>query len=90
MESVLPVGIVSNYANFSKKIFWESYGRDFIQRTIVCDCWGSDTCTHRRCGVEVHRLLGSGFLEIVFQKALAHEFRLRNIPFEEQVRYKKN
>ena len=35
--------------------------------------------------MEVHRLLGSGFLEVVYQKALAHELRLRNIPFDEQV-----
>ena len=35
--------------------------------------------------MEVHRLLGSGFLEAVYQKALAHELRVRNIPFEEQV-----
>ncbi len=36
--------------------------------------------------LEVHRLLGSGFLEAVYQKALAYELTLRNIPFEEQVR----
>lgn len=36
--------------------------------------------------MEVHRLLGSGFLETVYQKALAHELRARNIPFQEQVR----
>lgn len=35
--------------------------------------------------MEVHRILGSGFLEAVYQKSLAHEFILRNIPFEEQV-----
>ena len=35
--------------------------------------------------IEVHRLLGSGFLEAVYQKALAHEFTLRGIPFQEQV-----
>ena len=35
--------------------------------------------------MEVHRLLGSGFLEAVYQKALAHELRVRKIPFEEQV-----
>jgi GxxExxY protein len=35
--------------------------------------------------MEVHRLLGSGFLEAVYQKALAHELRARNIPFQEQV-----
>ncbi len=35
--------------------------------------------------MEVHRLLGSGFLEAVYQKALAHELTLRGIPFQEQV-----
>lgn len=35
-------------------------------------------------GIEVHRLLGPGLLESAYQRALAHEFRLRNIPFEEQ------
>ncbi len=36
--------------------------------------------------MEVHRVLGHGFLEAVYQRALAHEFRLHKIPFEEQVR----
>lgn len=36
--------------------------------------------------MEVHRILGSGFLEAVYQAALAHEFRQRGIPFEQ---YKK-
>ncbi|MGB7874306.1 MAG: GxxExxY protein [Anaerolineales bacterium] len=35
--------------------------------------------------MEVHRQLGSGFLEAVYQKALAHEIRKQTIPFEEQV-----
>jgi GxxExxY protein len=43
-------------------------------------------------GIEVHRELGPGLLESAYQRALAHELRLRNIPFEEQrlcpVRYK--
>jgi GxxExxY protein len=42
--------------------------------------------------VEVHRVLGPGLLESAYQRALAHELRLRNIEFEEQklcaVRYK--
>jgi GxxExxY protein len=42
--------------------------------------------------VEVHRELGPGLLESAYQRALAHELRLRNVAFEEQrkcpVRYK--
>jgi GxxExxY protein len=34
--------------------------------------------------MEVHRTLGWGYLENVYQAALAHEFALRNIPFEQQ------
>lgn len=36
--------------------------------------------------MEVHRSLGWGFLENVYQTALAHEFILRSIPFIQQVR----
>jgi GxxExxY protein len=36
--------------------------------------------------MEVHKILGGGFLEAVYQKALAYELCLCNIPFEEQVR----
>jgi GxxExxY protein len=34
--------------------------------------------------MEVHRVLGPGFLEAVYETALAQEFTLRNIPFERQ------
>jgi len=36
--------------------------------------------------MEVHRTLGPGFLEAVYEKALVHELRLLGIPFREQVR----
>ena len=36
--------------------------------------------------MEVHRILGPGFLEAVYQLALERELTLRNIPFERQVR----
>jgi GxxExxY protein len=36
--------------------------------------------------IEVHRSLGSGFLENVYQTSLAHEFELQEIPFEAQKR----
>lgn len=35
---------------------------------------------------EVHRILGPGFLEAVYEAALAHELTLRDIPFEIQKR----
>ncbi|MGE3076898.1 MAG: GxxExxY protein [Dehalococcoidia bacterium] len=34
--------------------------------------------------IEVHRALGPGFLESVYEEALATEFRLREIPFIRQ------
>jgi GxxExxY protein len=35
--------------------------------------------------IEVHRILGPGFLESVYEEALCVELRLRNIPFARQV-----
>ncbi len=36
--------------------------------------------------VEVHRVLGPGFLEAVYREALGHELALRRIPFEPEVK----
>lgn len=35
--------------------------------------------------IEVHRVLGPGLLESVYQKALSRELELRGVPFEPQV-----
>jgi len=35
--------------------------------------------------MEVHKILGPGFLEMVYQLALERELSLRNIPFQSQV-----
>src|SRR5262249_23550951 len=39
---------------------------------------------HRVIGaaIEVHRVLGPGFLESIYRRALCHELSLRGIPFE--------
>ena len=34
--------------------------------------------------IEVHKMLGSGFLEAVYQEALEYELSLRNLPFVSQ------
>jgi GxxExxY protein len=36
------------------------------------------------CAIEVHRVLGNGFLEAVYQEALEHELRQDEIPFRSQ------
>ncbi len=38
--------------------------------------------------MEVHKLLGSGLLESVYERAMAMELTLRLIPFERQVKVK--
>jgi GxxExxY protein len=46
-----------------------------------------DPLTHQAIGaaMDVHRELGPGLLEAVYEECLAYEFKLREIPFERQV-----
>ncbi len=37
--------------------------------------------------MEVHRQLGHGFLEVVYQEALSHELSLKGVTFEREKRY---
>lgn len=45
-----------------------------------------DLLTERIIGaaMEVHRLLGPGLLESIYEEALSHELELQEIPFERQ------
>jgi GxxExxY protein len=36
------------------------------------------------CAMEVHRFLGNGFQEVIYQRALEEEFTLRNIDFKRE------
>ena len=47
----------------------------------------SDSVTEKIIGaaIEVHRHLGPGLLESIYEEALCYEFSLREIPFERQV-----
>ena len=37
------------------------------------------------CAMEVHKILGNGFLERIYQKALAYEFQLQKINYEREL-----
>ena len=47
----------------------------------------SDLLTHRviGCAIEVHRHIGPGLLESTYERCLAHELKLKEIEFEQQV-----
>ena len=43
-----------------------------------------ETYTIIGCAMEVHRVLGCGFLEAVYQEALEREFTAQRVPFKPQ------
>jgi len=36
------------------------------------------------CAMEVHKILGNGFQEVIYQRALAHEMELQGLSFERE------
>jgi GxxExxY protein len=40
-----------------------------------------------RIGIEIHKILGFGFLEIVYKDAFEYEFRQDNIPYQREKEY---
>ena len=48
--------------------------------------YGQQTYSIIGAAMEVHRILGPGFLEAVYHAALAHELSLRHIAFESKKR----
>lgn len=37
------------------------------------------------CAIEVHKILGNGFQEVIYQRALATEFKIQGIAFKREV-----
>ena len=37
-----------------------------------------------KCAIEVHKYLGNGFQEVIYQRALAIEFTVQNVAFERE------
>jgi len=67
---------------------------DFLKAMAEIDKYKYSDLTHKviGCAMEVHKVLGNGFQEVVYQRALEREFRLAEIKalreFEMNVRYK--
>ena len=36
------------------------------------------------CAFEVHKILGNGFQEVIYQRALEEEFKLQNVDFKRE------
>jgi GxxExxY protein len=77
------VGYLNNHRDAEKGFKMSEYS-SFEMHELTFAVIGS--------AVEVHKILGPGYLEIVYEESLAHEFDLRRIPYTRQhpigVKYK--
>jgi GxxExxY protein len=57
-----------------------------MKKDIINNLYPSSELTSRiiGCAMEVHKILGNGFQEVIYQRALAYEFNLQNIPFSRE------
>jgi GxxExxY protein len=64
-----------------------SSGPDRVPAPVELNATGRDSQTHAIIGaaIEVHRELGNGFLEPVYQDALSIELAQRSVPFQREV-----
>ena len=46
--------------------------------------YSAETARIIGCAMTVHKILGNGFQEVIYQRALAIEFRLADIPFNRE------
>ncbi len=58
------------------------YRLDIVMETLLYEDLSYATVG---AALEVHRTLGPGFLEVVYERALDHELTIRKIPFERQI-----
>lgn len=62
----------TEYTEITEKNAWEKKMADKLTEQIIA------------AAIEVHRILGPGLLESIYEEALCHELSLRNISFERQ------
>ncbi len=60
------------------------YNPQITQITLINKVEDKKTYSIIGAAMEVHKELGCGFLEAVYQEALAIEFKMQGLPYEQQ------